>query len=45
MADKKKCTVCKKDKPANQFTKTDTIQACIDCKKKAIERSKQYFNK
>lgn len=39
----KKCSICKKDKPLNQFSKKDTIVVCVDCKKKAIERSKEYF--
>jgi hypothetical protein len=41
----KKCEVCKKEKPSNQFSEKDTKQVCVECKNKAIERAKKYFTK
>lgn len=43
--EKKTCENCKKNKPANQFTKTDTKVICVDCKNKAIDLAKKYYNK
>lgn len=41
MADTKRCVICNKQKPSNEFTKTDTIQVCVACKKIAIEDAKR----
>ncbi len=41
----KKCSVCNKNKPENQFSKKDIVKACVDCKNKAIDRAKEFFNK
>lgn len=40
--DKKRCVICNKQKPLNQFSKNDTIAACVKCKQQAIEDAKRH---
>ena len=39
--EKKRCEICNKQRPINQFTKTDTTQVCVKCKQAAIIEAKR----
>lgn len=39
--EKKRCVICNKQKPLDQFSKNDTIAACVRCKQLAIADAKR----
>lgn len=41
----KRCQICNKQKPINQFTKTDTVGACVACKQIAIADARRILKK